>query len=97
MAHSGKVVVVSSSGYIPERDDALLRSLMESQIELCCFVGVDANKWEDALDWLCIGSDNPNHLIVTTAHSDESVQEVIEFAEMFSTTRQYQVEVLRVL
>jgi hypothetical protein len=96
MAHSGKVVVVSSAGYAPERDDAPLRSLVESQIELCCFVGIDANKWEEALDWLCIETLG-THLIVTTAHPNESVQEVIEFASMFSTTREHQVEVVRVV
>jgi hypothetical protein len=55
--HSGKVVLVSSSGYLPNRDAPLLEELIECRIELFCAVGVDAEKWEDALDWLSVRAD----------------------------------------
>lgn len=97
MKHSGKVVVVSSSGYAPDRDDALLKKFIESKTQLCCFAGLDAEEWEEALDWLCIGADGQAaHFIVTTAHPNESVDEVIEFAEMFSTDETHKVEVIYV-
>jgi len=95
--HKGKVVLVSMSGYNPLRDDPLLRDLIESKIELFCAVGVDADKWEDALDWLCIGdSGEGGHYITTTSHPDEREEDVVEFAHSFATERAHDVEVIRV-
>ena len=53
--HPPKVVLVSSRQYSSESDDVLLRELIEAKIELFCAVGRDAERWEDAMDWLCIG------------------------------------------
>jgi hypothetical protein len=92
--HSGKVVLVSISGYLPERDDALLSKLVARKIDLFCAVGRDATKWEDALDWLSICEGD--HVIVTTSHPDESVEEVIAFAEIFHTDPPHEIEVLYV-
>ncbi|MCB4366617.1 hypothetical protein KIH07_23020 [Hydrogenophaga taeniospiralis] len=95
--HSGKIVLVSTSGYVASRDDPLLRELIESQIELFCALGVDAEKWEDALDWMCMGADGSEAtFITTTSHPGESEAEVIEFARSFSTERPHEVEVIRV-
>jgi hypothetical protein len=95
--HSGKVVLVSSAGYSPSRDDPLLRELIESQVELFCAVGVDAEKWEEALDWLCIGADGSGtQFITTTSHPGESEAEVIRFARFFTTEQPHEVEVIRV-
>jgi hypothetical protein len=55
MSYSGKIVLVSTSGYRLERDDGFLRDLLAARIELFCVMGVDAEKWEEALDWTCIG------------------------------------------
>jgi hypothetical protein len=95
--HSGKVVLVSSSGYLPKRDDPLLRSLIKCRIELFCAVGVDPEKWEEAFDWLCIGADGSGtQFITTTSHPGESEAEVIGFAQSFFTERAHEVEVIRV-
>lgn len=95
--HSGKIVLVSSSGYSQDLADPLLQKLIESQIELFCVVGVDAEKWEDALDWLCVGADGSGtQFITTTSHPGESEAEVIEFAKSFSTKQLHEVEVIRV-
>jgi len=95
--HPPKVVLVSTNGYLASRDDALLQELLDSRIELFCAVGKDAHQWEDALDWLCISpSGEDKHFIITTAHTDETVEEVIAFAEQFSTSTAGQVEVLYV-
>jgi hypothetical protein len=50
--HPPKVVLVSTSGYLASRDDALLQELLASKIELFCVIGRDAEVWEDALDWM---------------------------------------------
>ena len=95
--HTGKVVLVSSSGYRPSRDEPLLRELIESKIELFCVVGVDALAWEDALDWLCVGDGKRSDTyITTTSHPGESEAEVVEFAIQFATATHHEVEVIRV-
>lgn len=74
MSYSGKIVLVSAAGYRPERDNAFLRDLLAARIEIFCVVGVDAEEWEDALDWSCIGEDGlGENVIITTSHKDESL------------------------
>ena len=91
-----KVVLVSSNGYNASRDDALLQSLVSRKIEVFCAVGVEANEWEDALDWLCVGGDGRGtHFILTSAHPDEREEEVIEFAMSIQTSQPSEVEVVR--
>jgi mRNA deadenylase 3'-5' endonuclease subunit Ccr4 len=93
--HPPKVVLVSTKGYLAERDEKLLQELLDSRVELFCAVGVDAEQWEDALDSLCVRSDGyDKHFIATTAHTDESLEEVVAFAEQFSTPTSGEVEVL---
>lgn len=95
--HSPKVVLVSTNDYVASRDEAILRELLASRIELFCVVGRDAGAWEDALDWMCVGTSGMDeHFITTTAHVGESVEEVIAFAEQFSTDKEGDVEVIYV-
>jgi hypothetical protein len=95
--HPGKVVLVSNTPYTAEHGEVVLSQLVDDKIELFCAVGLDAEKWEDALDWLCIGPDGKSlHFIVTTSHPDESVEEVISFAETFHCNCTDEVEVIYV-
>lgn len=84
MTHAKKVVLVSSSGYSPERDEPLLREFITAGIKLFCVVGIDAEKWEEALDWLAIEIPaSKDEVIITTSHPDETFEEVLEFARQF--------------
>jgi hypothetical protein len=95
MTYPGKIVLVSASRYRPERDNAFLRDLLAARIALFCAVGVDAEKWEDALDWTGIEEDGlGGHVIVTTSHKDESLAEVVAFAEAFETQVPHPVQVV---
>lgn len=95
--YSPKIVLVSTKGYVPNRDGFLLQALFDSKIELFCAVGKDAQAWEDALDWLCVAAAGDGvHHISTTSHVEESVEEVIAFAEQFRTAAPSDVEVLYV-
>lgn len=95
MAYSGKIVLLSKSGYRSEQDDEFLRELLQDRIELFCVLGQDADKWEDALDWICIGEDGSGqHLIITTCHQNESLEEVVAFAQMFKTGHEHSVQVV---
>lgn len=95
MPYSGKIVLLSKSGYRSERDDGFLRELLQDRIELFCVLGQDADKWEDALDWISIDEDgNGEHLIITTCHRNESLEEVIAFAQMFKTGHEHAVQLV---
>jgi len=94
MTYPGKIVLVSASRYRPERDNAFLRDLLAARIALFCAVGVDAEKWEDALDWTGIEEGElGRHVIVTTSHKDESLAEVVAFAAAFETQVPHPVQV----
>jgi hypothetical protein len=95
MTYPGKIVLVSASRYRPERDNAFLRDLLAARIALFCAVGIDAEKWEDALDWTGIEEDGlGEHVVVTTSHKDESLAEVVAFAEAFETQVPHPVQVV---
>ncbi|MGE0754277.1 MAG: hypothetical protein AB7L92_03855 [Alphaproteobacteria bacterium] len=78
-----KVVLVSNSGYDSSHDD-ILKKLVNRKIELFCAVGKDCQKWEDFMDELCVGDGSDVQYITTTSHPDEPVNEVIEFARLWS-------------
>lgn len=93
--YTTKVVLVSERPYTPERDEALLRGLIQSQVELFCVMGCDAKAWEEAMDWLCIRADEcAPHFMLTTSHPDESLEEVLEFAAQMETSSPATVTVL---
>ena len=74
-----------------------MADLVESKVSLVCAVGRDAPEWEEALDLLCAEAlSKSNHLIVTTSHPDETLEEVLAFAEAFHTGQTQKVEVLYV-
>lgn len=91
-----KVVLVSRSCY-EARHDHLLQSLIDRKIVLFCAVGRDCAAWEDAMDWLCIGpSGEGSWHVVTTSHPDESVEEVVAFADAWSVDKASGVEIIEV-
>jgi hypothetical protein len=93
--HAEKVVLVSTSIYTPDLGKAVLRQFGNDRITLFCVVGVDAAAWEDAMDWLCISPDGEDiHFMTTTSHPDESVEEVISFAESWPCGSAHEVEIV---
>ena len=81
MTNALRVVLVSHNGYNPQHDE-LLQRLIDRRIQLFCSVGKDCERWEEAMDWLCIGADGQGTFIVlTTSHPDETAEEVIAFAQ----------------
>jgi hypothetical protein len=91
-----KVVLVSRSTYRSDHD-ALLNSLLRRRILLFCAVGVDCERWEEAMDWVCVGPDGGGDRdVVTTSHPRESVSEVVEFARNFVLGEPSDVEIVEV-
>ena len=95
MTYSKKIVLLSRSGYVPERDEDFLRRLCSDGIRLFCVLGADADKWEEALDWIGLDQGSAeSHFITTTSLIDESLAEVIEFAQLFDSGEKADVQVL---
>lgn len=78
-----KIVLVSRSGY-DKKHDVLLNQLIDAGIELFCAVGKDAEAWEEAVDWLCIGPDGAGERFVNTASScGWTLEGAMQFAEQW--------------
>lgn len=93
--HIPKVVLVTGRDYVAAQDRAFLIELLKSKVELFCAVGRYAQNWEDEMDWICIEENGlAQHVVITTAHTDETAEEVIAFAEHFECSMPCQVEVL---
>ncbi|GAB4060891.1 hypothetical protein ABDB84_08880 [Uliginosibacterium sediminicola] len=65
----------------------MLREIIRLDPDLFAAVGVDCREWEAAMDWLCIELDTsgekPGAFCNTTSHPDETLSEVIAFAEQW--------------
>ena len=90
-----KVVFISENGYSSEHDSLLL-SFLDQKFELFCTVGKDCELWENIMDELAVGNGENSRYITTTSHPDESAEEVIEFAKMFSSNSKSEVHVVRI-
>jgi hypothetical protein len=91
--NGNKVVLVSKSGYSPDKDPILL-DLIAEPIALFCALGLGCEKWEYVMDELCVGDGSNPVFIPTTSHPDESVEDVIEFAKQFSVEHDRGVRII---
>ncbi|MDT0605376.1 DUF7684 family protein [Thalassotalea castellviae] len=90
---NSRVVLASEQKYNSEKDKLIL-SLLEQDYILFCVVGVDCEKWEDIIDELAVGDGSNPKFVTTTSHPDESIDEVIEFANMLSLDTKSGVDVI---
>ncbi len=79
-----RVVLHSKSGY-SKTNDGFLKSLIENKVLLFCAVGKDCELWHDVMDefYIADGVDR-DFFMITSWHDDETLDEVIDFAEMFT-------------
>ena len=91
-----KVILATDENYGSEHDE-MLKELIERKIELFCVVGKDCEKWEEALDWMCIGENGEEIVFVTTtSHPNESLEEVKTFAKEWKTEGNNDIEVIKI-
>ncbi|MDP5138669.1 hypothetical protein ORJ04_22230 [Rheinheimera baltica] len=90
-----KFVLISESGY-SKKHDKLLLNLLEQGYELFCAVGKDCEVWEEIMDELSVGDGSNSRYITTTSHPEESIEDVIEFAKLFSINKESDVDVVRI-
>ncbi len=73
----------------------MVEDFLEDGVALVAFIGKDCAKIEDIIDELIVGNgSNSERFIVTTSHQDESLQDVVEFAESFSTDPVGKVQII---
>ena len=67
----------------------LLINLLLDEPDLLCIVGVDCQNWEEAIDWLYIENMplKSDTMLHTTSHPDETLEDVIAFAEQWCDLR----------
>jgi len=93
---ANKVILISSTQYSTEHDE-ILKSLIKRKIVLFCAVGVDCENWEEALDWLCIGKNGEGtHIINTTSHPGETLEEVKDFAKAWETEDESDIQIIEI-
>jgi len=80
-----KVILNSKTGY-SDQHDQLLYGLIDAKVLLFCAVGKDCELWHDILDEIIVGdgSVERDFFMITTSHTDESLEEVTEFAKNYS-------------
>jgi hypothetical protein len=65
----------------PEALALFVERCVAEDVELICVVGPEADEIEDKIDWLIVGDgSDANRFIVTTAHPNEPVYQVVQFA-----------------
>lgn len=76
-----KIILHSISGY-NEKHNSLLQNLIDEKILLFCTLGKDCELWHDVMDEYFVGNgEERDFLMLTTWHDDETLEEIIEFAE----------------
>ena len=91
-----KVILISKSNYSSEHED-VLKALIKRNIELFCAIGTDCEKWEEAVDWLCIDEKgNKIGFVNTTSHPDETIEEVMDFAKNWSIEGNNEIQVIEI-
>lgn len=82
-----KCVVLHSTIEYSDARVSALHEILRGEPDLFAAVGVDCAGWEEAMDWLCItlstSGEKPGAFCTTTSHPDETLVEVIAFAEQW--------------
>ena len=94
MPYEKKVVLKCPAGYKLALDQ-MVEDFLRDGVALVAVIGRDCAKVEDIIDELIVGDgSNPERFIVTTSHPGESLQDVVEFAESFSTDPAGKVQIV---
>jgi hypothetical protein len=80
MTYAEKIVLHCKSG-TTTRLEELIEKFIEDGVKLVAVAGIDCAKVEDIIDEIVVGDGKDEHrFILTSAHPDESLEEVISFA-----------------
>lgn len=86
-----KCIVLRSSTPYSAEHEPLLRRVLDEAPGLFAVVGAKSQSWEDAMDWLCVdlrtGDARSDQFCKTTSHTQETLEEVVAFAEQWCALR----------
>lgn len=78
-----RIILFSQNSY-DEKYDSVLEKLIDEKILLFCAVGKDCELWHDVMDEIFVSDGKErDFFMITTWHTDETLDEVIEFAKDF--------------
>lgn len=80
----------------PSRLPAFVEDCLADGVSLIAVVGKDAHAVEDKIDWLIIGDGDEDRFIVTSAHADETIEDVLVFASAFNAESGGEIEEVRI-
>lgn len=90
------VILISGTKYTNEHD-AFLQNILNQKPDLFSVVGVDCENWEEAMDWILVMRDvnegKQDVFCNTTSHPNESVDEVLEFANLWCDLKDWKRDV----
>ncbi|VAV86477.1 hypothetical protein MNBD_ALPHA08-2505 [hydrothermal vent metagenome] len=76
--------------------EPFVEKCLRDQILLICVVGDNCQEVEDQIDWLIVGDgSDEGRFITTTSHPDETLSDVIEFAEAWYEDRKSEASVVK--
>lgn len=81
---------------ISDRDALVgfVEQCLRDEVRLIAITGADANRLELDIDWMVIGDGNSeSRFLVTSAHHDEPLEDVLEFASSWVCERNGLLEV----
>lgn len=95
-------VILTTNKKYSEEHESLIASIYSDSLDLFLSHGTEAASWEDAMDMYCVMLDvtgvKSGAFCNTTAHPDESLDSVIEFANHWCDLKGYErnIEVISV-
>jgi hypothetical protein len=98
--HAKKVILISESGSVLERD-LILRELFDDRVELFGAWGIDAEEWADCLEWISVMAgveEKIDHFIPTYWQQEgQSFEEFMSLAEQIEVpSGSTEIEIIRV-
>lgn len=90
------VLIVHSPLSDPTKLSDFVEQCLLDEVELIAIVGTGCTALEDEIDGLIVGgSTDKDRYITTSAHPDESLKDVLQFADAWTPERASQVQQIR--
>ena len=91
-----KIIISTEKKYSFEYDDLLIQ-LFQKDMELFSAFGKYADEWENRMDDIIVQytREDEEFKTVTTSHSDEPWEDVLEFVELWNSEENNKIEIIK--
>lgn len=84
MQYAQKIILHAPPWHSPKLE-TFVEKCLRDKVVLVCVIGDDCARVEDVMDELVVGDGgDPSRILITTSHPNESIAEVLAFAEAWS-------------